>query len=296
MELRPILTTLRRHKTASALIVLEIALSCAIICNALFLISGRIDRLGRISGLAENELVRVQLTGIGKDDNDVALTTSDLAALRALPGVRDAIVTNQVPFVNSSWNSSVNMTKDQQQPTLSATTYMADEHFLDTFGLKLIAGRNFTSDELVDWATFNAPNSKVSLPSVIITKSMADWKIPGLALAIVRNDSVILAKGYGVRTLGKPDRVDERTLFAIGSSSKAFTSLAVAMLVDQGKVKWDDPATKYLPGFQLYDPYVTREITVRDLLSHRSGLARGDMLWYAQDLPRDSILALGCCE
>ena len=92
MELRPILTTLRRHKTASALIVLEIALSCAIICNALFLISGRIDRLGRISGLAENELVRVQLTGIGKDDNDVALTTSDLATLRSLPGVRDAIV------------------------------------------------------------------------------------------------------------------------------------------------------------------------------------------------------------
>src|SRR3954454_21278990 len=124
-----------------------------------------------------------------------------------------------------------------------------------------------------------------------VTKSMADWKIPGLALAIVRNDSVILAKGYGVRTRGKPDRVDERTLFAIGSSSKAFTSLAVAMLVDQGKVKWDDPATKYLPGFQLYDPYVTREIPVRDLLSHRSGLARGDMLWYAaQVLPRDSIL------
>jgi len=179
MELRPILTTLRRHKTASALIVLEIALSCAIICNALFLISGRIDRLGRISGLAENELVRVQLTGIGKDDNDVALTTSDLAALRALPGVRDAIVTNQVPFVNSSWNSSVNMTKDQQQPTLSATTYMADEHFLDTFGLKLIAGRNFTSDELVDWAVFNAPNAKVSLPSVIITRSMADKLFPG---------------------------------------------------------------------------------------------------------------------
>jgi putative ABC transport system permease protein len=179
MELRPILTTLRRHKTASALIVLEIALSCAIICNAMFLISGRIDRLHRVSGLAENELVRVQLTGIGKDDNDVALTNTDLAALRALPGVKDATVTNQVPFVNSSWNSSVQMSKDQQQPTLSATTYMADEHFLGTFGLKLIAGRNFTSDELVDWAAFNAPNSKVSLPSVIITRSMADKLFPG---------------------------------------------------------------------------------------------------------------------
>jgi CubicO group peptidase (beta-lactamase class C family) len=123
-----------------------------------------------------------------------------------------------------------------------------------------------------------------------ITRSMADWKIPGLALAIVRNDSVILAKGYGVKTLGKPDRVNEQTLFAIGSSSKAFTALSVAMLVDEGKVRWDDPATKYLPGFQMYDPYVTRELTVRDLLTHRSGLSRGDMLWYGTDLPRDSIL------
>jgi CubicO group peptidase (beta-lactamase class C family) len=123
-----------------------------------------------------------------------------------------------------------------------------------------------------------------------IGKAMAQWRMPGLALAVVHNDSVVLAKGYGVRTLGSADRVDERTIFAIGSSTKAFTALAVAMLVDEGKVRWDDPATSYLPGFQLYDPYVTREITVRDLLTHRSGLARGDMVWYAGDLPRDSIL------
>ena len=179
MELRPILTTLRRHKTASALIVLEIALSCAIICNALFLISQRFDRLNSISGLAEKELVRVQLTGIGKDDNAAAMTNSDLAALRALPGVKDATVTNQVPFVNSSWNTSVTMTKDQQQPTLGATTYMGDDHFVGTFGLKLVAGRNFTSDELIDWEAFNAPNSKLSIPSMIITRSMADKLFPG---------------------------------------------------------------------------------------------------------------------
>jgi putative ABC transport system permease protein len=179
MELRPILTTLRRHKTASALIVLEIALSCAIICNAMFLISQRIDHLNRVSGLAENELVRVQLTGIGKDDNDVALTATDLAALRALPGVRDATVTNEVPFVNSSWNSSVNMSKDQQQPTLSSTVYMADDHFINSFGLKLVAGRNFGADELIDWKAFNAPNAKVAIPSVIITRSMADKLFPG---------------------------------------------------------------------------------------------------------------------
>ncbi len=123
-----------------------------------------------------------------------------------------------------------------------------------------------------------------------ITRSMAAWKMPGLAIAVVRNDSVVLLKGYGVKRLGSAERVDPRTIFAIGSSSKAFTSLGVAMLVDEGKVRWDDPATKYLPGFQLFDPYVTREITVRDLLTHRSGLSRGDFVWYAQDIPRDSIL------
>ncbi|MDB6162865.1 MAG: transporter permease [Xanthomonadaceae bacterium] len=178
MEFRPILSTLRRHKTASALIVMEIALSCAIICNALFLIGERVDRVGGSSGLAESELVRVQMAGIGKDDNAAALTASDLATLRALPGVRNAIVTNEVPFVNSSWNSSVTYTKDQSQPTLSSTVYMGTEQFVETLGLKLVAGRNFTSDELVDWAAIDAPNSKVAIPSTIITRSMANKLFP----------------------------------------------------------------------------------------------------------------------
>lgn len=179
MELRPILTTLRRHKTASALIVLEIALSCAIVCNALFLIGDRIGRIGHPSGLAEDSLVRIQLTGIGKDDNAAALTSSDLAQLRGLPGVQDAVVTNEVPFVNSSWNSTVTFTKEQAQPTLSSTIYMGDDHFLRTLGLKLVAGRDFTSDELVDWKSLDAPNSKVPVPSAIITQSMADKLFPG---------------------------------------------------------------------------------------------------------------------
>lgn len=123
-----------------------------------------------------------------------------------------------------------------------------------------------------------------------VTRSMADWKVPGLAIAVVRHDSVVLARGYGVRTLGRPGSVGPGTLFAIGSSSKAFTGLAVAMLVDQGKVKWDDPAARYLPGFQLYDPYVTRELTVRDLLTHRSGLAASDVIAYAEGITRDTIL------
>ena len=124
MDIRPILNTLRRHKTAAALIVLEIALSCAIVCNALFLIGERIHRIGQVSGVAEHELVRIQLTGIGKDDNAASLTQTDLVALRAIPGVRNATVTNQVPFVNSSWNTSISYTKDQSHPTLSSTIYM----------------------------------------------------------------------------------------------------------------------------------------------------------------------------
>jgi CubicO group peptidase (beta-lactamase class C family) len=123
-----------------------------------------------------------------------------------------------------------------------------------------------------------------------IAKTMQDWKVPALAIAVVKDDSIVLMKGYGTRTMGRTEPVDEHTLFAIGSSSKAFTSTLVAMMVDEGKMRWDAPATTYLPGFQLYDPYVTRELTLRDLLTHRSGLARGDLMWYATDYNRDEIL------
>ena len=123
-----------------------------------------------------------------------------------------------------------------------------------------------------------------------VNKAMKEWEVPGLAVAIIKGDQIVLAKGYGVRKIGDPAPVDERTLFAIGSSSKAFTAAAVGMLVDEGKVKWDDPVTKYLPEFEMYDPYVTRELTVRDLLTHRSGLQRGDFLWYGTELDREEIL------
>jgi CubicO group peptidase (beta-lactamase class C family) len=119
-----------------------------------------------------------------------------------------------------------------------------------------------------------------------------DWAAPGFAIAIVKDDKLVFAKGYGVRELGKPEVVDENTLFAIASNTKAFTAAALAILVDEGKIKWDDLVTKYLPAFQLYDSYVTRELTIRDLLSHRSGLETfgGDLLWYENNYTRDEIL------
>jgi CubicO group peptidase (beta-lactamase class C family) len=123
-----------------------------------------------------------------------------------------------------------------------------------------------------------------------VNKALKDWEVPGVGIAIVRGDKVVLAKGYGVRKLGDPTPVDERTIFAIGSSSKAFTAAALAMLVDEGKIKWDDPVTKHLPGFELYDPYASKEMTVRDLLCHRSGLDRGDLMWYGSEYGRDEII------
>jgi CubicO group peptidase (beta-lactamase class C family) len=122
-----------------------------------------------------------------------------------------------------------------------------------------------------------------------VAKAVRDWSVPGLAIAIVKGDSVVYARGFGVRTLGRPETVDEHTLFSIGSTTKAFTVTALAMLVDEGKVALDDPVTRYVPEFRLSDPYVTHELTVRDLLTHRSGLPNTDQFWYATGMPTDEI-------
>lgn len=177
MELRPIISTLRRHKTAAALIVLEIALSCAIICNAVFLIGERIDRIGMPSGVAEDEVVVINLTGIGTGQNSAALTREDLAALRAIPGVTAAAAANQVPFGNSSWNNGVTLTPQQTESTLNATTYMDGGDLGKAFGVKLIAGRTFSPDEYVDYEP--AKGFDIGSGSAIITKAVADKLFPG---------------------------------------------------------------------------------------------------------------------
>lgn len=123
-----------------------------------------------------------------------------------------------------------------------------------------------------------------------VQQALKDWQVPGVAIAVVKDDKIVFAKGYGVREVGKPDPVNERTMFAIGSSSKAFTAAAMAMLVDEGKVKWDDPAVKHLPGFELYDAYASQQMTLRDLLCHRSGLERGDLMWYGSSFDRNEIV------
>ncbi|MCS0616657.1 serine hydrolase [Massilia kyonggiensis] len=115
-----------------------------------------------------------------------------------------------------------------------------------------------------------------------VERTMKLFDVPGIAIAIVKDGQVVATQGFGVRKLGAPDKVDAKTLFEVASNSKAFTAAALAMLVDEGKLAWDDPVTKHLPDFQMYDAYVTHEMTVRDLLTHRSGLGlgAGDLLWW----------------
>ena len=126
-----------------------------------------------------------------------------------------------------------------------------------------------------------------------VERVRTEFEVPGLAVAIVKDDAVVLEKGYGVRELGRPAAVDAHTLFQIASNTKAFTSAAIAMLVHEGKLRWDGRVIDYLPWFQLSDPYVTREMTVRDLLTHRSGLSlgAGDLLyWPDTDFSTEQIV------
>jgi CubicO group peptidase (beta-lactamase class C family) len=132
-----------------------------------------------------------------------------------------------------------------------------------------------------------------------VTRAVRDWRAQGLAVALVHGDTITFAKGYGYRTLGRPERVDEHTLFAIGSTTKAMTAMLMGMLVDSGLVGWDDPVVSHMAGFRIADPYVTSQITIRDLLTHRAGLPNTDFLWndtaatYADMLRRFPFIPLG---
>lgn len=123
-----------------------------------------------------------------------------------------------------------------------------------------------------------------------VQQAMALQQVPGLALAIVRNDSVLYLRGYGVEKVATHTPVDENTIFAIGSSTKAFTATLVALMVSDGRMRFDGKVSDYLPDFRLYDPYESAEVTIRDALAHRTSLPRADLLWYGSAFTRSEIL------
>ncbi|TWR42771.1 FtsX-like permease family protein [Xanthomonas vasicola] len=221
MDIRPIISTLRRHKTAAALIVLEIALACAIICNSLFLIGNRLDTLRTPSGIAEQELLSIQLDGIGPQANADARTREDLAALRAVPGVRNAVITNQIPFVNYSSNTGLTLTPEQERPTLNAAQYLVSEGSLDALGLQLNAGRDFSPDEYISQEKAdNDDEVRKKGAAVILTQAAADKMFPdhsALGKTIYSGDVPLRIVGI-VRTLARPNNVN-------GLSAKDYSML-----------------------------------------------------------------------
>jgi putative ABC transport system permease protein len=177
MDILPILATLRRHKITASLIVLEIALTCAIVCNAVFLISQRLQRMDLPSGVAQHELVQVQVVDIGDRPDAKARGEEELAALRAIPGVKAVARINQLPFTDSSWNNSIFLSATQTQPTLNATMYFGVE-VLKTLGTRLIAGRDFDPSEYVEYRDA-IRDPKLAPHVVVITRALAQKLWPG---------------------------------------------------------------------------------------------------------------------
>jgi CubicO group peptidase (beta-lactamase class C family) len=123
-----------------------------------------------------------------------------------------------------------------------------------------------------------------------VSQALKDWRVPGVAVGIVQDGKVILLKGYGYRDREKQLPVTPNTLFAIGSITKSFTVSTLGMEMDEGKVDWDKPVRNYLPTFKMYDPALTEQMMIRDLITHRSGLPAHDMVWYSSDFPREDII------
>src|SRR5688500_16038859 len=141
----------------------------------------------------------------------------------------------------------------------------------------------------------DAPAQTAAPPGLdaYISEVLETFDVPGIGLAIVKDGEVVLAEGYGVRRLGEPAPVDAHTLFGSASNTKAFTATAIGILVDERKLAWDQPVIEVLPSFRMSDPYVTAELTIRDLLVHRSGLGlgAGDLLfWPGTTYDRDEIV------
>ena len=144
---------------------------------------------------------------------------------------------------------------------------------------------------LLAWAVVASAQSVDSAAlDALVDRTLKAWEVPGAAVAVVRGDELVYLKGFGVKRLASSERVTPDTLFAIGSTTKAFTTAAMAILVDEGKMGWDDPVRKHVPYFRLSDPLANENVTMRDIVCHRTGLSRNDLLWYGSPWGREEII------
>ncbi|WP_130619515.1 ABC transporter permease [Dyella amyloliquefaciens] len=241
MDILPILSTLRRHKITAFLVIIEIALTCAIVCNAVFIISQRLDRMNMPSGVDEHRLLDIQLADIGATSDQKSRTLTDLAALRQIPGVSQVASVRQVPFGNSSSNSGIKLDTTQKSETLSATLY-SGENIVPTFGVQLIAGRDLLPDEYLDFdqvVRAAAAKDAKSMPHVVlITQKMAERLWPGQ------------------QALGKQFYISDYPLTVVG---------VVKELIRPSI--WDESAKSYsmiLPMRMAHGEYVIRTATPQD--------------------------------
>ena len=176
MQIKPILSALRRHKAGTFLIAMQIALTLAIVCNALFIIQQRVAHLSEPTGIDEPNIFVVQNEWVGAPSSERAdaQVREDLRVLRELPGVQDVTVSNSYPLRGGGWDDGIKLNPDQLQDTSGATIYFADEHFIETLGLKLIAGRNFRAEEISRMDM----RYRLGPPVSIVTKALADKLFP----------------------------------------------------------------------------------------------------------------------
>jgi len=195
MQIKPILSALRRHKAGTILIALQIALTLAIVCNALFIVHERIDRVNRTTGMDESNVVAIQNRYVGSPSTYVPLMKTDLQTLRSLPGVESAYVTNAYPLRQGGWSTGAQTDPDSTKDGVHTALYFGDEQTLKTLGVRLIAGRNFSSGEVVTVQPQQAP----APPQVIVTQVLAKKLFPdGNALGKV----IYLSKGKPSTIIG----------------------------------------------------------------------------------------------
>ena len=176
MEIKPILAALRQHKAGTVLIAMQIALTLAIVCNALFIIQQRVAHLSEPTGIDEPNIFVIQNEWVGQTSSSQAdaKLRSDLDVLRHVPGVKDVTTSNSYPLRGGGWDDGVRLSAEQIEDTSDATIYFADEHFVDTLGLRLTAGRNFRADEILPMSV----RDRLAPPVIMVTRALADKLFP----------------------------------------------------------------------------------------------------------------------